>query len=56
MNRSCSRQADGFDLQVHRMDSAAPKWSAAIKMIAARHTCFYALFRSATTSSPNTHD
>jgi len=51
MNRSCQRQTQVFDLPVRRMISCVPTLSALNRMIAARHTCFWAALRSRTAPS-----
>ncbi len=51
MNRSCQRQTQVFDLPVRRMISCVPAPFALERMMAARHTCFWAARRSRTTSS-----
>jgi hypothetical protein len=49
MNRSCQRQTQVFDLPVRRMIACVPSPSALKRMMAARHTCFWAALRSPTT-------
>ena len=46
MKRSCQRQTQVFDLPVRRMIPCVPTSSALIRMMAARHTCFWAAQRS----------
>ena len=51
MKRRCQRHTQGLETPARRMISAVPQPSAVARMICARHTCFWALLRSATTAS-----
>jgi len=51
MKRRCQRQTQGLDTPARRMISIVPQPSAVARMIRARQTCFWALFRSARTAS-----
>ena len=51
MKRSRQRQTQVFDLPVQRMIPCVPTPSALKRMIAARHTCFWAAQRSSTIPS-----
>ena len=50
MDRSCQRRTHGFDTPARRMISLVPRPPAAARTILARRTCFWGLFRSATTA------
>ena len=51
IKRCCQRHTLGLDTPARRMTSTVPQPSAVARMICARHTCFCALLRSATTAS-----
>lgn len=50
-NRSCQRHAKGFEPPSRRMTCVMTEPFAAARIIGARQTCFYELFRSATTAA-----
>jgi hypothetical protein len=51
IKRRCQRRTQGFETPARRMISAVPQPAAVARTICARHTCFCARLRSATTAS-----